>query len=873
MNLHELREKYLTFFKEKGHHVVNSYPLVPINDKSLLLINAGMAPLKPYFVGTKIPPNVRMASCQKCIRTGDIENVGKTDRHGTFFEMLGNFSFGDYFKTEAIQWAWEFMTEVLHVDPEILWVSVFEKDDEAYAIWRDTVGVPESRIVRLGKEDNFWEHGTGPCGPCSEIYIDRGEKYGCGDPNCKPGCECDRYVEVWNLVFTQFDKQENGEYLPLANPNIDTGMGLERLAVVLNDNANIFEIDPINKIIEAVEKAAGVTYKENPKQDVSIRVITDHLRASAFMISDGILPSNEGRGYVLRRLIRRAYRHGKLIGIEKPFLAELSKVVIDNWKNFYQNLETEQAQIEKVLHYEEKKFQETLEQGLQKLDAYIEEMKMKNSTELAGEAAFKLYDTFGFPLDLTVDILEEQDLSVDEEGFADEMKKQQERARAARSAQEQESWLAGGSEAYHAFETEFAGYDHQHVQAKVLALFQDGQPVQTLSEGDKALMILDRTSLYGESGGQVGDQGMMRADSCEIEVLDTKKSDKAFLHHVWIRKGEITVGETLETIYAGDRRRATARNHTATHLLHKALQEVLGDHVRQSGSLVTPDRMRFDFTHLEAITDEELAQIESRVNRVIYENHRVLTDIMTMQEAVDAGATALFSDKYGDRVRVVTVENYSRELCGGTHVSQTSEIGIFKLLHESGIAAGVRRIEAVTGQAAYAYTLELEKEQTQLASLLRTKKDNLLVRISDLLAEQKQIKKELEQANAKLRNQMFASIFDNVEDVNGVKVLISAFEGQDTNGLRGMMDRLKDETESFLFAGVTESKGKLLILVAGSEDLVKNGFHAGNMIRSMAKLAGGGGGGRPNMAQAGAPQVEKIQEILDFAKEEAKKFL
>ena len=873
MNLHELREKYLTFFKEKEHHVVNSYPLVPINDKSLLLINAGMAPLKPYFVGTKTPPSVRMASCQKCIRTGDIENVGKTDRHGTFFEMLGNFSFGDYFKTEAIQWAWEFMTDVLGVDPEILWVSVFQDDDEAYAIWRDTVGIPESRIVRLGKEDNFWEHGTGPCGPCSEIYIDRGEKYACGDPNCKPGCECDRYVEVWNLVFTQFDKQESGEYLPLANPNIDTGMGLERLTVVLNDNANIFEIDPINKIIQAVEKAAGVRYKENAKQDVSIRVITDHLRASTFMISDGILPSNEGRGYVLRRLIRRAYRHGKLIGIEKPFLAELSKVVIENWKTFYQNLESEQAQIEKVLLYEEKKFQETLEQGLQKLDAFVDEMKATKSSELSGAAAFKLYDTFGFPLDLTVDILEEQDLTVDKDGFAEEMRKQQDRARAARSAQDQESWLAGGTEAYDAYKTEFAGYDNQRIQAEVLALFKDGQSVQSLSEGDKALMILDRTSLYGESGGQVGDQGMMTADSGQIEVLDTKKSDQAILHHVWVRKGEIAVGQSIETAYAGDRRRSTARNHTATHLLHKALQEVLGDHVRQSGSLVTPDRMRFDFTHLEAITQKELAQIEARVNQVIYENHRVLTDVMTMQEAVDTGATALFSDKYGDSVRVVTVEDYSKELCGGTHVSQTGEIGIFKLLHESGIAAGVRRIEAVTGQAAYAYTLDLEKEQTQLSSMLRTKKDNLLIRVSDLLAEQKQMKKELEQANAKLRNQMFASIFDNVEEINGVKVLISAFEGQDSNGLRSMMDRLKDEATSFLFAGVAESKGKLLILVAGSEDLIQKGFHAGNMIRSMAKLAGGGGGGRPNMAQAGAPQVEKSQEILNFAKEEAKKFL
>lgn len=873
MNLHELREKYLSFFEGKEHHVVNSYPLVPINDKSLLLINAGMAPLKSYFIGTQTPPSVRMASCQKCIRTGDIENVGKTDRHGTFFEMLGNFSFGDYFKVEAIQWAWEFMTDVLNVDPEILWVSVYEEDDEAYAIWRDTVGIPESRIVRLGKEDNFWEHGTGPCGPCSEIYIDRGEKYGCGDPNCKPGCECDRYVEVWNLVFTQFDKQENGEYLPLANPNIDTGMGLERLTVVLNDNANIFEIDPINKIIQAVEQTANVTYKQDPKKDVSIRVITDHLRASTFMISDGVLPSNEGRGYVLRRLIRRAYRHGKLIGIEKPFLAELSKVVVENWKGFYQNLETEQAQIEKVLHYEEKKFQETLEQGLQKLDAFVAEMNANNTTELNGQAAFKLYDTFGFPLDLTVDILEEQSLTVDKDGFSNEMKQQQERARAARSAQEQESWLAGGTEAYSAFETEFVGYENQSVQAEVLAIFKDGEPVQTLSEGDKALMILNRTSLYGESGGQVGDQGMMLAASGEIEVLDTKKSDKAILHHVWIRKGEVSVGESLEAFYADSRRRATARNHTATHLLHKALQEVLGDHVRQSGSLVTPDRLRFDFTHLEAIATEELIKIESRVNQVIYENHKVSTEVMSMQEAVDAGATALFSDKYGDSVRVVTVDNYSNELCGGTHVSQTSEIGIFKLLHESGIAAGVRRIEAVTGQAAYAYTLNLEKEQAQLAELLRTNKDNLLLRVSDLLTEQKQLKKDLEQANAKLRNQEFASIFDRVEEINKTKVLIADFEGQDSNGLREMMDRLKNESESYLFAGVTESKGKLLLLVAGSDDLVKNGFHAGNMIRAMAKLAGGGGGGRPNMAQAGAPHVEKAQELLAFAKEEVKKFL
>lgn len=873
MNLHELREKYLSFFQEKEHQIVNSYPLVPINDKSLLLINAGMAPLKSYFVGTQTPPSVRMASCQKCIRTGDIENVGKTDRHGTFFEMLGNFSFGDYFKVEAIQWAWEFMTDVLKVDPEILWASVYLEDDEAYKIWRDIVGLPESRIVRLGKEDNFWEHGTGPCGPCSEIYIDRGEKYGCGEPDCKPGCECDRYVEVWNLVFTQFDKQENGEYLPLAKPNIDTGMGLERLTVVLNECSNIFEIDPIIKIIEAVEKTASLTYKKDPKTDVSIRVITDHLRAATFMISDGILPSNEGRGYVLRRLIRRAYRHGKLIGIEKPFLADLSQVVIDNWKEFYKNLESEQAQIYKVLKYEEKKFQETLEQGLQKLGSFLEEMKADGKMELSGTAAFRLYDTFGFPLDLTIEILEEKGFTVDQAGFEDEMTKQQERARAARNAQDQESWLAGATETFDEYQTEFLGYEQDQTEATVLAIFQEGVAVDTLSKNEKGIVIVDRTTLYGESGGQIGDHGQIRFADGHAQIVDTKKNGNAVLHQAHMEQGLLSVGDQVQMIVEGDRRRSTARNHTATHLLHKALQEVLGDHVRQSGSFVTPERLRFDFTHIEAISPAELGEIEQRVNEIIYEDHQVVTDLMTMEEAVQSGATALFSDKYGDKVRVVSVEGYSQELCGGTHVSRSGDIGIFKILHENGIAAGVRRIEAVTGRSAYAYTNELEKEQAELAGLLRTKKDNLIGRVSDLLSEQKQLKKELEQATAQLRNQMFESIFDAVEVVGETKVLIAAFEGQDGDGLRGLMDRMKDQSPSYLFAGVTESKGKLLLLVSGSEDLVKKGFHAGNLIRAMAKLAGGGGGGRPNMAQAGAPNTEKIDEILTFAKEEAKKFL
>ncbi len=873
MNLHELREKYLRFFEEKEHQIINSYPLVPINDKSLLLINAGMAPLKSYFVGTQTPPSVRMASCQKCIRTGDIENVGKTDRHGTFFEMLGNFSFGDYFKVEAIQWAWEFMTDVLKVDPEILWASVYLEDDEAYEIWRDTVGLPESRIVRLGKEDNFWEHGTGPCGPCSEIYIDRGEKYGCGDPDCKPGCECDRYVEVWNLVFTQFNKQEDGAYLPLASPNIDTGMGLERLTVILNECANIFEIDPIIKIIEAVEKTANQTYKKDPKIDVSIRVITDHLRAATFMISDGVLPSNEGRGYVLRRLIRRAYRHGKLIGIEKLFLADLSQVVIDNWKDFYRNLESEQAQIYKVLKYEEKKFQETLEQGLQRLESFLGEMKADGKTELTGLSAFRLYDTFGFPLDLTIEILEEKNFTVDQAGFEEEMTKQQKRARAARSAQDQESWLAGATETFDQYQTEFLGYEKEQTEATILAIFQDGVSVEALSENEKGIVLVDRTTLYGESGGQLGDRGQILFASGLAQVTDTKKNGNAFLHQTQVEQGLLSVGDKVQMSYEGDRRRSTARNHTATHLLHKALQEVLGDHVRQSGSLVTSERLRFDFTHMEAISPDELGKIEQRVNEIIYEDHKVMTDSMTMEEAVQSGATALFSDKYGEKVRVVSVEGYSQELCGGTHVSRSVDIGIFKILHENGIAAGVRRIEAVTGKSAYAYTNELEKEQMEIASLLRTKKDNLMGRISELVAEQKQMKKELEQATAKLRNQMFESIFDAVEIVGDTKVLIAGFDGQDVDGLRGLMDRMKDQASSYLFAGVTESNGKLLLLVSGSEDLVKKGFHAGNMIRAMAKLAGGGGGGRPNMAQAGAPDTGKIGEILTFAKEEAKKFL
>lgn len=703
MGLNEIRSKFLEFFESKGHYVANSYSLVPNNDKSLLLINSGMAPLKNYFSGVEVPPSVRMCTSQKCIRTGDIENVGITARHATFFEMMGNFSFGDYFKRESIKWGWEFVTEWLNIPEDKIWVTVYEEDDDSYDIWAKEMNFPEERMVRLGKDDNFWEIGTGPCGPCSEIYFDRGEEYGCDNPDCKPGCDCDRYLEFWNHVFTQFDRDEEGNYSLLENKNIDTGMGLERMGCIMQGVDTIFEVDTIKSILEAVEKLTGVKYGENPKNDISIRIITDHIRAVTFLVSDGVLPSNEGRGYVLRRLLRRAARHGKLLGVKELFLQKLIDEVIKVNDKAYPVLVEKESYIKKVVGIEEEKFNETIDQGTEILNSYIEVLKNEGKTVLSGQEAFKLYDTYGFPIDLTKEILEEEHLSVDEEAFNEEMEKQKERARNARGNMDGESWKEDPlSKLESTVDSTFNGYSEIYGEGTIEAIVKDDELVQSAEEGDKVSIVLDNTTFYPEGGGQVGDCGLITNENLVLEVLNTKKGANNSIKHIGIIKsGRISNGDKVKTLVDRETRMSAARNHSATHLLHKALREVLGEHVNQAGSLVTPERLRFDITHFEAISNEELKVIEEKVNNVILSSLDIKCDIMNIKEAKEKGATALFGEKYGDEVRVVSMGDYSTELCGGTHLTNTSQVGMFKILSEGGVAAGVRRIEAITGKAVY----------------------------------------------------------------------------------------------------------------------------------------------------------------------------
>ena len=854
MGLNEIRSKFLEFFESKGHYVANSYSLVPNNDKSLLLINSGMAPLKNYFSGVEVPPSVRMCTSQKCIRTGDIENVGITARHATFFEMMGNFSFGDYFKRESIKWGWEFVTEWLNIPEDKIWVTVYEEDDDSYDIWAKEMNFPEERMVKLGKDDNFWEIGTGPCGPCSEIYFDRGEEYGCDNPDCKPGCDCDRYLEFWNHVFTQFDRDEEGNYSLLENKNIDTGMGLERMGCIMQGVDTIFEVDTIKSILEAVEKLTGVKYGENPKNDISIRIITDHIRAVTFLVSDGVLPSNEGRGYVLRRLLRRAARHGKLLKVNDKA---------------YPVLVEKESYIKKVVGIEEEKFNETIDQGTEILNSYIEVLKNEGKTVLSGQEAFKLYDTYGFPIDLTKEILEEEHLSVDEEAFNEEMEKQKERARNARGNMDGESWKEDPlSKLESTVDSTFNGYSEIYGEGTIEAIVKDDELVQSAKEGDKVSIVLDNTTFYPEGGGQVGDCGLITNENLVLEVLNTKKGANNSIKHIGIIKsGSISNGDKVKTLVDRETRMSAARNHSATHLLHKALREVLGEHVNQAGSLVTPERLRFDITHFEAISNEELKVIEEKVNNVILSSLDIKCDIMNIKEAKEKGATALFGEKYGDEVRVVSMGDYSTELCGGTHLTNTSQVGMFKILSEGGVAAGVRRIEAITGKAVYEYLKERDGIISEVCVNLKSKEDNLIQRISSLLEENKNLSKELHDMKAKMSLQSVDSIFDSKVEVNGVNLITNKFEGMDMDTLRETADNLRDKLGSGVVVLANVVDDKVNFVVTATKDVLDKGIHSGNIVREVAKIAGGKGGGRPNMAQAGASDVSKVDQALSYASE------
>lgn len=868
--IHEIRKAYLDFFESKDHLVHESYSLVPpAADKSLLLINAGMAPLKDYFLKIEEPPRHRMTTCQKCIRTGDIDNVGKTDRHGTFFEMLGNFSFQDYFKKEAIEYAWEFMTGVMGVAPEKLWVSVYLEDDEAFDLWNQHIGVPKERIVRLGKEDNFWEMTVGPCGPCSEIYIDRGEHRGCGSKDCKPGCDCDRFVEVWNLVFSEFDKDENGNYTKLAEPNIDTGMGLERMAIVMTDANNIFEVEPVATILRAVEKLSDFNYGDTKKTDVSIRIITDHIRAMSFLIADGVLPSNEGRGYVLRRIIRRAHQHGRQLGISTNFLPELVDVVVENWGEVYPELLERKEQVKKVVSVEANKFDETIEQGNQILDKKLNDLMLLGTKQLSGEDAFKLYDTYGFPFELTLEILSERGFDVKIEDFKEEMEKQRERARNARSDAENSGWdksQLGALMAKRIFETVFRGYDAYKLDTEIESILIDGEEVDQVSSGQECMLILKETPFYGESGGQIGDIGTITKDGNTLQVTDSKKGPNGIvLHHGKVLEGSFKINDEVHARIERSRRKDIARNHSCTHLLHQALKDVLGEHVVQKGSLVTENRARFDFSHFEGMTDEELRRVEALVNEKILEGLAVIIREVPIAEAREMGAQALFGEKYGDVVRVVKMGDYSIELCGGTHVTNTNDIGMFKIISESGVASGVRRIEAVTGREVYQYMSQLENMVTETASIFKSNKKDLVDKAHQVTEEMKELKREIEKLNSKLMSIESESIYEEVKQINGCNVLLKDFDGMEVNAMRDLGDKIKDKLGSVVLVFVSKESEKVSIMISATKDLVGKGVHSGKIIKEVAAILGGNGGGRPDMAQAGAKDATKVKEALDKA--------
>lgn len=860
----EIRQAFLDFFKEKDHLILDSAPLIPKNDPSLLWINAGMAPFKPYFDGSLEPPHPRIATSQKCIRTNDIENVGKTARHHTYFEMLGNFSFGDYFKEEAIEWGWEFVTEVLKLDPDKLWITIYKDDDEAFAIWHDKIGIPAEKIVRMGKKDNYWQIGTGPCGPCSEIHYDRGKEYGDSEEDVLGG-EGDRFLEIWNLVFTQYNYTEDGEYLELPNKNIDTGMGLERVASILQNTETNFETDLIKPIIDKLVEETGTPYREDEESVTAYRVIADHIRSTAVAISDGALPSNEGRGYVIRRLIRRAARYGRKLGFEEPFLYSLVETTSKVVKGAAPELKEQLAHVENVIKSEEESFLKTLEQGLNILEEILVDLKAENEKVLSGKNAFRLYDTYGFPLDLTEDIAAEEGIEVDEAGFNQEMEAQRRRAREARA----ETTFSSGEldKLYASFkeqieEVEFTGYHSLTEETKIIGLVKDNKQVDSLKKGEKGNIVLAKTPFYAESGGQLGDKGLIKNENFEAEVNDTFSRAEIPVHQVSVEEGEVRVSDQVEAVVYNDRRKATARHHSATHLLHKALKEVLGDHVNQSGSLVAPDRLRFDFTHFSALTDQELEEIEKKVNHAVMENYPVETELKELEEAKAMGAEALFGEKYEEEVRVVKMGDFSMELCGGTHVDATGDIGAFKIISESGIASGVRRIEAVTGEFALDYFNNKLDILNRTAARLKTDSNNLFNRVEQILDRNKELEKELERLKQKLAGSKKDDIIDRLKEVNGINLLTAELSELDTQGLRSLTDQIKDKVDSAVIVLASRGENKVVFVASVTEDLIEKGFHAGQIISKVAQIAGGGGGGRPDMAQAGGSKPDMTAEAL-----------
>ena len=864
MGLNEIREKFLEFFESKGHLRLPSFSLIPQGDKSLLLINSGMAPLKPYFTGEQEPPRRRVTTCQKCIRTGDIENVGKTARHGTFFEMLGNFSFGDYFKEEAITWSWEFLTKVMEIPEDRLYPSIYENDDEAFEIWNKKVGVPADRIFRFGKEDNFWEHGSGPCGPCSEIYFDRGEKYGCGKPGCTVGCDCDRYMEVWNNVFSQFNNDGHGNYTDLIQKNIDTGMGLERLAVVMQDVDSLFDVDTVKNITDHVSKISGKTYGESYKTDVSLRVITDHIRSTVMMICDGVIPSNEGRGYVLRRLLRRAARHGKLLGINEPFLYKVCDTVIHESGGAYPALIEKQEYIRKVIQVEEERFDATVDAGLSILHDMIEKAKNAGSKELPAADAFKLHDTYGFPIDLTIEILEEQGMNTDRDGFDALIQEQKERSREDRKRMGDVGWASEDLGLDKSLKTEFCGYTQLEAEGNVLALVSEGESTDAVRAGSKVTVVLDKTPFYAEMGGQVPDYGTMSHGDCEIEITNVQKNGdgRIYLHSGVVKSGVVSRGDTLVCKVDKERRQAICRSHTATHLLQEALRQVLGSHVEQAGSYTDADHVRFDFTHFAAMTPEEIAKVESIVNNIILEGLEVRTDEMPIEEAKKLGAMALFGEKYGDIVRVVRAGDVSIEFCGGTHLDNTAKAGMFKIVSEASVAAGVRRIEALTGRKFLELFEERQKTLNDTAAALKTTPTDLVQRADQVVEEIRGLTRNVDSLNSKIAEMKLSELLNAAEDVNGVSVIAAKLD--DTpEVMRSIGDILKERNANgvAVLATVT-GESKIQLLCVAGKDAVKAGAHAGKIIKEVAKLCGGGGGGRPDSASAGGKKPEKLDEAL-----------
>ena len=865
LGLNDVREKFLSFFESKNCLRLDSFPLVPKNDASLLLINSGMAPLKPWFTGAEIPPRKRVTTCQKCIRTPDIERVGKTARHGTFFEMLGNFSFGDYFKHEAINWAWEFITEVMEIPKEVIWVTVYEEDDEAYDIWVNEVGINPERVVRMDKTENFWEHGTGPCGPCSEIHVDRGEHLACG-PDCKIGCDCDRFMEIWNLVFTQFDKDENGNYNRLPNPNIDTGMGLERLAAYVQGVANLFEVDTVQGVMNHISKIAGVTYKDDEKTDVSLRVITDHIRSTVMMVSDGVIPSNEGRGYVLRRLLRRAARHGKLLNINHKFLFEVADTVIDNSKVAYPELEEKRDYIKTIIKKEEERFDATIDNGLVVLNQYIKDAKENKNTSLSGDEAFKLHDTYGFPLDLTIEIAEENGLSVDTDGFNKAMQKQKDEARNARK--DGSSWDAEDSYSFeNAKATEFLGYSELTSTSKISGIVAEGEISANILNGQSGIIVTDSTPFYAEMGGQSGDIGKIFTDNAKAEVLNTKKNgDGIYLHEVKVTEGEFKTDDSVTLSVCKKNRMNISRNHSSTHLLHKALKEVLGSHVAQAGSLVTSERLRFDFSHFEAMTTEQISKVEQKVNDAILSAMDITVQELPIDEAKKLGAEAQFGEKYGNVVRVVSMGDYSIEFCGGTHLKNTSEAGLLKILSETGVAAGVRRIEAVTGYGVLEYIKEKDNLIVNTASVLKT---NLLNEIDkkaeSLMSELKSVQKEVDAIKSEIANAKANDILSNVKKIGDIELVCARLDGMSVDDIKKTADGIKEKLSFGVVVLGSLTDDKITFVAMVTKEALAKGVHAGNIIKEITQIADGRGGGKPDMAQGGGKDASKIDEALAYA--------